>query len=232
MNPQQRTLNLTVQQQELFARHEYLIPWVYRQLRHHWHPNDHDELLQRARLGLVHAVQVATKKGITDFRAFAHYVIKQECMNRKGRARGIQQNGSGDNGRVSQQNAKVKERSLSDVLGSTEDGEYTRLNQLEDNRGKAEVQRLPGEDRLAARLFEIRQALQTLDTLTQFEKRVLKLKFIDGLRRHEIARRLDSSVTTVRWAIHGAVVKLRVHFHGWGALDPDAPLPAAGGNKD
>lgn len=231
MNPQnQRSLKLDKRQQKLFDAHAYLIPWVARSRRHQWHPNDFDELLQAARLGLVKACQKANKEQLANFPAFAHHVMKHDCLNRKNRNHGIPLKGSGNNGYVSQQNARLKERSLSDVLNPGEDGPYTRANQVEGARGRSEIQASPGEDHRAARIYEIRQALESLGTLTQFEKKVLKLRFIDGLTRPEVAKRLDCSVPTVRWAIHGAVVKLRVHFHGWGALPVDAPLPASGSN--
>lgn len=223
MNPQnQKPLSLTPSQRNLFDKHAYLIPWVTRRLRHHWHPNDHDELLQAARCGLVKACQVAAKKSITDFPPFAFHVMKCACLNRKNR------NHDRGNGHVSQQNAKFKERSLSDVLNVGEDGAYTRLNAVEDERGRREYQSSHGAERLGARLFEVREALQNLDTLTSFERRVLKLRFVDGLTRPDIARRLDASVIAIGRAIHSAVIKMRVHFHGWGALPAEAPLPASG----
>jgi len=65
------------------------------------------------------------------------------------------------------------------------------------------------EDNSSALFFENRQAVKNPKTPTSFERRVLRLRFFDGLDRRALAKQLRCSIPHVQRTIRSAIAKLR-----------------------
>jgi len=98
-------------------------------------------------------------------------------------------------------------QSLSDVLGSTSEGEdFTRAEAVDADRAKSEL--VGGDFRLAARTTEIRALIEKHDKLKPLERDCLRLQFIEGLNREETAARLNRSLGNISTSTHRGIRKL------------------------
>jgi hypothetical protein len=120
----------------------------------------------------VRGVSVHGSRHGASFPPFAHHLIKNSCRAFLW----------GRHHPAAIRHAVVREKSMSEELRAGEDGPYTRENWVEDRAGKRELQSDVAHDKFLTRLFELREALQLLTTLTAFEKRVLRLRFVNGPR--------------------------------------------------
>ena len=105
--------------------------------------------------------------------------------------------------------------------------EYTVMDCAVDRVADRELSASPGEDRLASRLFELREAIRTL---TPRERRVLRLRYVEGLEREAIAAKIGLSRAVIHRTISSGVKKLRTYFAAKGlkTLPLAAPVPYFG----
>jgi RNA polymerase sigma factor (sigma-70 family) len=92
------------------------------------------------------------------------------------------------------------------------DSDFTIGDIAESLSAQREMQAQPGDDRRAALLFEIREALRSKKLLTSRERQALKLRYIDGLEVAQIAPQLHFSDIVIKRTIRSGVRKLRAHF--------------------
>jgi RNA polymerase sigma factor (sigma-70 family) len=109
-----------------------------------------------------------------------------------------------------------KEISLETPLGHRDGGELTVLDAIEGENADRQISSAPGHDRLQARLFELRELIETLETLTPAERLVLRLRFIEGLSTEEIQRRTKRFPYSVPIHSSNGVRKLRTYFRRLG----------------
>lgn len=219
MNPQNRkSLNLNRWQQKLFDDHLKLAHIAAGRYRRFCPPTLFDELLQDALIGLAHTAKHYDPNDPGEFGALAWTRIRSRCISflfSRQRFRS-----------AALKNAEKHERSADDPLGVNEDGEkITRGTVALNKHGRKEVQSDIAADNLASRLFDIKAAVQSLKTLTVQERRVLSLRYQDGLGLDRIAARLKFSQVKAKRLCRSAIGKLRNHFADLGALAPSAPLP-------
>jgi RNA polymerase sigma factor (sigma-70 family) len=211
-------LSLTSRQQKLFDDHHVLVKHVVARYRRAYPDvcQDRDELLQMARLGLVRAAQRWDETRGVPFQPYARKIIAWKVAAFL----------FGDmEGSVSRRASRRHEVSWSEPIGE----EFTRGDLAEQRLAIEEENLSVPEDRNALLYFEIRQAVKNLETLTSFERRVLKLRFFDGFENKFIAKKLRVSGMNIKRTLRSAIQKLRVHFPG--ALPPEAPLPQRGNDK-
>ena len=123
-------------------------------------------------------------------------------------------------------NAERHERAADETISRTNEGEQvTRGERAQQNLAKREVNRNVSDDRHNALLHDLRQALQKLDTLTSRERKVLQLRYLDGLGLDRIAPKMKLSPVSIKRICRSAIGKLRAHFTHLGSLSPEAPLP-------
>lgn len=130
-------------------------------------------------------------------------------------------------GRAALKNAERHELPGDEPVRVTDEGEEITRGQLaEDKLAKKVVERSSvSDDRHNGVLHDIRLALEELDTLDKRERKVLRLRYLEGLGLDRIAPKLKLSHPTVKRICRSAIGKLRAHFKNIGALSPDAPLP-------
>lgn len=220
-NPKRNSLRLSRHEQALFDAHEFLVKPVARQFCGRYPGLPMDEVLQAARLGLCHAVKHRGRAVARDipFAPFARMRMKWSCAQWMfGRFAGMS----------AVQNAKRHEFSASEETVTKEGEQITRGERAENKIAKREMGDEIGTLRLEARRAEMRDAIATLATLTDFERKVMRLRYVDGLERATMAKKLRCSQPTVQRATHKAVGKLRAMLVHQGSLPPSAPLPLLG----
>jgi DNA-directed RNA polymerase specialized sigma24 family protein len=74
----------------------------------------------------------------------------------------------------------------------------------------------------------VRELIATLATLTAFERKLLTLRYVEGVERDVVARKLKMSIPNLKRKLRNAVGKLRVHLADQGALSLTDPLPCLG----
>jgi RNA polymerase sigma factor (sigma-70 family) len=124
-------------------------------------------------------------------------------------------------------NAERFERSA-DEPAFTPTGEPTTKGELaEGDLAISETQSFVASDHLASRRSEVREVIAQLKTLSAFERRVLKLRFIEGLSVTEIVVKTRWSKQSVGRALVHAIRKLREYYASKGleTLPLDAPIP-------
>ena len=185
-----------------------------------------DDVLQAARIGLCQAVKSQAVKSqahsrITEvpFGAYARQRMKWMCSYWLfGRV----------NGNTATKNATRHELSASEEITTREGEVITRLERAENKSAKRALSADVSTNALEARRAEMREAISTLATLTRFERRVLRLRYVDGLMLSEASKKLGWSTVKVKRATRAAIRKLREHLASQGALPPDASLPLQG----
>jgi RNA polymerase sigma factor (sigma-70 family) len=129
--------------------------------------------------------------------------------------------------RIFHPSAPARDAKLYEICGERsagEDGERVHVLDLADERAaRLEGAAAPPLDRQDALLAQIRAAVADLPPR---ERKIIHLRFFDGLERHEVAQRLRISLPSVRRFQFRAVQRLRERFPG--ALPPDAPIPPDG----
>jgi RNA polymerase sigma factor (sigma-70 family) len=176
-----------------------------------------EEIEQNALIGLWRAASRFDSTG--DFGPFAlqrvNWYLKQAFFDRF----------AGNSAVV---NARRFEVPASEIVRAADDAEYTRADEAEARMAGDELSSLPGEYRLAARLYDIRTAIAKAPGLDSRERRVLRLKYLLGLDHEAVAARIGYSTVVVKRTLRSAILKLRAYFAAQGALPLDAPIPNAG----
>jgi len=212
MNPHRSSLQLSEEQQQRYDESAHLVTYEVGRYGRFCRPEEHDELAQHARLSLVRVCQGYLHLSIERFLPYARMSVRNACRNYcfgRGRLATLR---DADTFELSE-NTPVKKN----------DEDVLTLGQVAEN----DLARDEGNGDLchAARLFEIRQAVAELKNLTQRERRLLKLRFIDGLEQQQVAVKLGISVVQSKRVLRSALAKLRAHFAHLGALAPDAAIP-------
>lgn len=135
---------------------------------------------------------------------------------------------AGSPGSAAARHAAERELQGSTPIPTDEDGERTVLDLADDLAGLRELAEEPGEDRYDARLAEIERAIASPVLLTAFERRVLKLRFQQGLKVAAIAAKLRVSEGPIKSALRSGVQKLRSYFsdRGFSTLPVEMPIDA------
>lgn len=122
----------------------------------------------------------------------------------------------------------VRRRSANVVSLDAEAGDESSAMDVFESRcaQRDERDRIP-DDHQEALFFDVRHAIATLPTLTKMERRILQLRFIEGLADEVIQKRLKRSYVTVSLASSAGIRKLREHFAGRGALAPGTKIQHA-----
>jgi RNA polymerase sigma factor (sigma-70 family) len=219
-NPKRSSLRLTKRQQVYFDAHLHLASGVAKRFCYKYPGVKMEEVLQAARLGLC----VAVKRHLTSgkdlpFPPYAVQQMKWSCAGILfGRAAG----------NAAAKHARIHEVSA-DEKTCTKDGEQiTRGERAENKLAKRELSATVADLNLQARRFEMRELISTLETLTSVERKILTLRYVQGVERDVVARKLKMSIPDLKRKLRNAVGKLRVHLADQGALAPGAPLPCLG----
>lgn len=203
------SLSLNREQQKLYDETTIITKFVASQfVRAYPGKAQYDELIQVARIALAHAAQRWDESRGVPFRRYANRIVQWEC---KWHVFG------GNNRRILQH----------EVSWNAPAGENIVQGDLaEASLAKSETQSDIVDENLAARLHDIRRAIETHIALTPLERQLLHMHFSDGLEHKMIARRLRRSVSNVHAHLRTAVKKLRRVLPG--ALPQDAPMPNFG----
>jgi DNA-directed RNA polymerase sigma subunit (sigma70/sigma32) len=103
--------------------------------------------------------------------------------------------------------------SLDDVIGADADGAPFTVADLADGQQAAreQAERIPLTNEWAQ--FErLQTVVATLGTLTPLERRVVRLRFIEGLELKNVCRRVHRSAATVSTASESGLRKIKRHF--------------------
>jgi RNA polymerase sigma factor (sigma-70 family) len=224
-DPKRSSLNLNADQRRLFDQHQDLINFVtapYVRAYSSKFGISRDEFRQAARIGLAAAANKFDPSRGVPFAPFARVKMKHHCND-------VLALSGGSAGMAAVRDARVHTLAY-DKPVVTRTGKLTTRGAIAEKRlgGRAAQAEIATLAELS-RLVEVREAITRLETLTPVERKVLRLRFLEGLDRMATARRLRCSGTHVRRVQYRAVVKLRLHFAGKGALAPDLPMPASGG---
>ena len=147
------------------------------------------DLTQECLAALTRAAQSYKPRRVgPPFPAFALLCIRQACwrhVNRHGWPR--------------------PEVSLSEPAGD----DLTVSDIAERRLALAEARAEPGADRHASRLADLRELAEKLDTLTDFERKLLRLLYVEGIELQDVCGILGRSHTTVSTAHASAIRKMR-----------------------
>jgi RNA polymerase sigma factor (sigma-70 family) len=172
------------------------------------------DLVQDCLSCLTRAAQLYNDKpGGPPFSAFALLCLKQMCWAHVAKVR-----------------RRSNEVSLDDVLSHNDDGSFTVLDSVELTRArKIEARRIP--DANAEKILDlVRHLINTLETLTLRERKILRFKY-RGWDVPRIARRIRVGPTIVSTEAARGIRKLRQAFRdlGYRALSPRARVKSAFG---
>jgi RNA polymerase sigma factor (sigma-70 family) len=221
--PKPQSLALTKKQQKIFDAHAYLTFWAANRYRYSHIGADRDEVLQACRIGLTRAILKNDSLREMSFTTWCIQMMLWECGKQLfGCCQG-----------VAATNAARKYEVSGDAPVTTKDGEIaTRMTLAENKAGKREMQSDIGALNAASLKYEILDTIKHLATLSADEKKLLKLKYVTGLGKLQLAERFDVSPAAIVRRLRVAIAKLRIHFRDFGALAPDAPIPASGGKTN
>jgi DNA-directed RNA polymerase specialized sigma24 family protein len=111
------------------------------------------------------------------------------------------------------------------VIGRGEDSEEFKLGELAERKlVNATSQSMIPRDREMARMYELREAVETCPELTRVERRVLLLRFFEDVDFNEIPKRVKGSKNEICRASCSAIRKLREHFKKKGHTVSDRPF--------
>jgi RNA polymerase sigma factor (sigma-70 family) len=186
---------------ELFAQNVRLAYWWAVRFARKWPDADLDDLRQVCLLSLAES---ARKFNPREYDCkFSHYASKYIRFAAWARIKSLP--GHGKN---------PPEDSMEEPRGRSEGDEITLGDALDLERGRDEATAGPGRDREQARLFELRELIETLPTLTDGERKVLRARFVHGLTDEQITER--HGVSSVRVISSLGIRKLRSHFRRLG----------------
>jgi RNA polymerase sigma factor (sigma-70 family) len=155
-----------------------------------------DDLAQECLQTLTRAAQLY--RGRADgppFSAFALLCLKQCCW-----------------AHVRKMRRRENEVSLDEVISWDGDDPLTVFDVLDYRRASMAEAARPARAHEAARYAELRLLIETLDTLTPLERRVLRLRYVVGLEVPQICRRIGRCYVTVSTASASGVRKLQRHY--------------------
>ncbi len=197
--------------ERLFHQHRKLAFHMAYKYARQWKYVCLDDLTQDLQLTLWRCAQLWKPNGGPPFSAFAVLCLKQKCWEhcrRYGWA--------------------PRELPLNEIIGDADDGEpLTWADVAESQRADAaERQRIPrtNQERLVALVLN---EIDSLATLTDKEREILRLRYRNGLDNRAICRKVRGNVPT--YAAQG-IRKLRQAFldRGFRALAPSAPVEHIG----
>jgi RNA polymerase sigma factor (sigma-70 family) len=222
-DPKRSSLKLNTRQQKLYDEHQDLISFVTAPYVRAYSAKfgvSRDEFRQAARIGLAFAASKFDALRGVPFAPFARVKMKHHCDD-------ILALSGGSAGMAAVRDAR-KYTVPYDKPVITKTGKQTTRGEIAEKKlGGRAAQAEIGTLAELTRLFEIREAIAHLGTLTPVERRVLRLRFFAGLDRAATARKLHCSGAHVRRIQSRAVVKLRLYFADKGAVAQDLPMPAS-----
>lgn len=135
---------------------------------------------------------------------------------------------AGSPGAAAARHAVERELQGSIPIPTAGDGQRTVLDFADDLADNHELAADPGLDRYEGRFGEIERAIASPGLLTPYERRVLRLRFQQGLKVAAIAAKLRVSETPIKSALRAGVRKLRQHFaaQGLSTLRVETPIDA------
>jgi RNA polymerase sigma factor (sigma-70 family) len=212
---------LDPKRQKFFNEHLFLAKEVAGKFyRHHSNLASFDDVHQIAREGVWKAARLV--RDIDTLNSANGYVAKWIWRRL--------------NGHFFNPMKSVKEARMNEVVGSTpaaakeSEEDRTVIDLAADQLGEREIASDPGNDRLASRRADIREAITKAPGLEARERRALRLRFILGLDHEAVAARMGLSGAFLKVVVRSGVRKLRAHFQSLGleTLPVDAPLPCHG----
>jgi RNA polymerase sigma factor (sigma-70 family) len=214
----QKPLRLDARQQALFDSGIHLTRIAAARYRKFCPPSAIDDLRQAALVALAKAARNFRLDDNGPFGALAWLRVRDACRDFCIGDRRL--------GNAATRHAEYRELPADEVLGFSESEPITRGEAVARLHGRMELQSDRASDNLAGRLFDARMALQTA-TMTAFERRVLKLRFEEGLELDPIAAKLGVPTIRIKRTLRTGIAKLRVHLSSAGlkTLAPEAPIP-------
>jgi hypothetical protein len=111
------------------------------------------------------------------------------------------------------------------VIGQNEDSEPFTLGELAERKlADRYSQDLIPYEREMARMYELREAVETCPELTRVERRVITLRFFEDVDFKELPKRVKGSGRAIACASCSGIRKLREHFKKKGHKVSDRPF--------
>lgn len=155
-----------------------------------------DDLVQECLQTLTRAAQLyRDRPNGPPFSAFALLCLKQVCW-----------------AHVRKLRRRESEISLDEVVSYDGDDPLTVFDVLDYRRADAAERARPARAHEAARYAEVRRLIETLETLTPLERRIMRLRYVIGLELPQICRRVGKSPCTVSTLSAIGIRKLQRHF--------------------
>ena len=156
-----------------------------------------DDLAQECLQSLTRAAQLYRDRGADGppFSAFALLCLKQVCW-----------------AHVRKLRRRESEISLDEIVSYDGDDPLTVFDVLDYRRADAAERARPARAHEAARYAEVRRLIETLETLTPLERRIMRLRYVIGLELPQICRRVGKSPCTVSTLSAIGIRKLQRHF--------------------
>lgn len=210
---------MSPQQLELFNKYSWLIFRVRKRYFPQCPDAYKDDLLQCCRIELAKSVLNVDGR-YSDPGAYL-------WLNVRDAARGFLW-GRKQYGNAAMRDSAQLECSLEDVIGREDGEDRTRLHLIESDQADREYQHGCARRHQESLLVQIAEALKTLpDT----QRRVIELRFIEGLTREAISKKIGLSVPRVTCFQREGIRKLRVLLGNldYRTLPETAPIPSDGG---
>jgi DNA-directed RNA polymerase specialized sigma24 family protein len=107
----------------------------------------------------------------------------------------------------------MKQVQLEDVRGTSEDGDpITRGSILENRIGSEEIADWHAADRYYSRLYDVLQFIATSPEITESERCILQLHYIDGLKTAAISHCMRQHQNSINRCLINGVRKIAAHF--------------------
>ena len=199
---------LTTERAELAEKNRPLAIHLAKKYARRYPRVDLDDLVQDACAALVNAARLHDPAKGCPFGAFALHCILRAIWSH-----------------IKKHGWAPRELSLESPVGDS-----TVLDVVDADMADAEMRGEPADERAAALAFDLRELVESCPDLTDRERRILCMSYIEGLPVAEIARRVRRSAGTVSTDSARAIRKLRaaMRARGMNALSPSAPVQSIG----